>query len=336
MKIFISWSGERSHALGQALRDWLPMVLQYVEPWLSQSDIQAGERWANEVGKELESSNFGIICITRDNITSPWILFEAGALSKSMQEGRVVPLLLDVEFKDITGPLAQFQAKKVEKAGLLEVVNSVNRFSEEKLADARLAPQFEALWATFEQALAALPKNAPHSKQNRPQHEILEELVSGIRGLDLRFRETQEEPPRVRRRRTRLNPMMMLDILRSSEFGPHDPIQFLVLASFVKDDFPWVYELGAEAYREAAQRPVKSRDARRRFFSAVKMLRHGPFTEMVEDKETFMLIRELEHLTMDVGVGVAVDADVDVGAPLPGVRLSGIRRRVTRQEDEKV
>lgn len=32
MKVFISWSGERSQALAQALRDWLPLVLHFVEP----------------------------------------------------------------------------------------------------------------------------------------------------------------------------------------------------------------------------------------------------------------------------------------------------------------
>jgi hypothetical protein len=84
MKVFISWSGERSQALAQALRDWLPLVLHYVEPWLSQSDIEPGERWASEVSKELEVSNFGIICVTKENTESPWILFEAGALAKSL------------------------------------------------------------------------------------------------------------------------------------------------------------------------------------------------------------------------------------------------------------
>ena len=44
MKVFISWSGTRSKALANALHKWLPMVLQYVEPWVSDSDIDAGER----------------------------------------------------------------------------------------------------------------------------------------------------------------------------------------------------------------------------------------------------------------------------------------------------
>ena len=109
MKVFISWSGERSHALAQALHDWIPLVLHNVEPWLSEADIEAGERWAEAVAKELADSNFGIICVTRENVGSPWVLFEAGALAKTMQGSRVIPLLLDLEFTDITGPLAQFQ-----------------------------------------------------------------------------------------------------------------------------------------------------------------------------------------------------------------------------------
>jgi hypothetical protein len=209
MKVFISWSGERSQALAQALRDWLPMVLYYVEPWLSHSDIEAGERWANEVAKELEASKFGIICITRENIASPWILFEAGALAKFMQEGRVIPLLLDIEFKDITGPLAQFQAKKVEKIGMSDVVNSINQISEAKVPEARLAPLFETLWPTLEQKVSDIPKTQMPTKQNRPQHEILEELVTGVRDLHLRFRESLDESPRSRRRKLRFHPMMI-------------------------------------------------------------------------------------------------------------------------------
>lgn len=298
MKIFISWSGERSQAIGKALHDWLPMVLQFIEPWLSQSDIDAGERWANQVGKELESCNFGIICITRENISSPWILFEAGALAKSMQEGRVVPLLFDIEFQDIAGPLAQFQAKKVDKLGLFDIVTSINKFSDGKLSDSHLSRQFEALWTTFEGSLTGLPKKPPHTQKNRPQHEILEELVSSIRGIDMRFRENQEENPRIRRRRTRLHPAMVQDLLHSNGFSPRDPIQFLLLASLIKDDFPWIYELGAEAYREAIHNPTKENTARHRFFTVMKMLRHGPFMKMVDDKETFMVMRDLEHLMM--------------------------------------
>ena len=84
MKVFISWSGPRSRAVAVALKDWLPLVLEGVDPWVSDKDISAGERWAQSVAGELESANFGIICITPENLNADWILFESGALSKSM------------------------------------------------------------------------------------------------------------------------------------------------------------------------------------------------------------------------------------------------------------
>ncbi|RWR47594.1 toll/interleukin-1 receptor domain-containing protein [Sinirhodobacter ferrireducens] len=115
MKVFISWSGTRSRAVATALKDWLPIILEGIEPWVSDKDISAGERWAQSVAGELEAANFGIICITPENLNADWILFESGALSKSMQDARVIPLLFDLDFSDISGPLAQFQAKNLKR-----------------------------------------------------------------------------------------------------------------------------------------------------------------------------------------------------------------------------
>lgn len=304
MRLFISWSGERSQVFAQALHEWLPMMLHYVDPWLSQSNIAAGDRWANEVAKELEATKFGIICITRENIVSPWILFEAGALAKSMQEGRVIPLLLDIEFKDITGPLAQFQAKKVERDGLLDVINSINRVSEIKVPESRLPAQFETLWPALEKKVAEIPKNPTPARQNRPQHEILEELVSSIRGLDVRFRDSVEEPPEFRRRKRRFHPMMMREFFHVSEMignGPSDPLRFLIATSFVKDELPWLYELAVDAYHETVHRSPRARAARERLFSAFKALRRGPWIEMFESKDMFMVFHELEHFAEELG-----------------------------------
>jgi hypothetical protein len=187
MKVFISWSGSRSQALAEALKDWLPMILQHVEPWLSKSDIEAGQRWSAELAKELEGSNFGIICATPENINSQWTLFEAGALAKFMQEGRVVPLLLDIEIKDISGPLAQFQAKKVDKVGFYDLVKSINKLSENKVLDGHLNSLFELVWPNLNDKIKAIPNSVATTKEKRPLEEILEELVATVRGLDARI-----------------------------------------------------------------------------------------------------------------------------------------------------
>jgi hypothetical protein len=303
MKVFISWSGPRSQALAQSLRDWLPLVLHFVEPWLSEADIAAGERWAQSVAKELESCNFGIICVTRENVGAPWILFEAGSLAKSLEGSRVIPLLLDLEFSEIGGPLAQFQAKKVDREGLAETVDSVNHAAKQPIPDARAKQLFDALWPQLESLVAAVPKHAATAKPIRPQHEILEELVSSVRAIDSRIRALEEgsgEPRSSKYRRHRFPSFMLHELPHMLGERPGDPVSVLVLASMVREEAPWLYELGMEAYRSAkAGKRDDARSALRRFRRAAEFTLRGPFPpeEFGFDPRAFhMIARELDHM----------------------------------------
>src|SRR5258707_22079 len=116
MKIFISWSGKQSLSVATALRDWLPYIFNGAELFVSSEDIRKGKRWLLEVAKELDSSNFGIVCLTRENLEAPWVIFEAGALSKSFKEASVSTLLVGgLGIADIKGPLSHFQHTIFEK-----------------------------------------------------------------------------------------------------------------------------------------------------------------------------------------------------------------------------
>src|SRR4051812_15973009 len=101
MKVFLSWSGQTSRMVAEALRDWLPAILQAVEPWMSAEDIEKGARWSSDIGKHLEEAKIGIVCLTKDNQHEPWIQFEAGALSKTLDNAFVIPYLLDLKPADL-------------------------------------------------------------------------------------------------------------------------------------------------------------------------------------------------------------------------------------------
>lgn len=284
MKVFISWSGERSGGLAKALKEWFPLVLDNLTLWLSKADLQAGDRWSIEIAKELEASNFGLLCITRENLNAPWILFEAGALAKSMQDGRVIPLLLDVDFKEITGPLAQFQSKKFDSSGMKELVLSLNNVCPNSVPEHTVERRFDALWADLEKQVANIPKakSASPSKQSRPQGDILEELVAGIRHLDMRIRDLSDDDRMVRRkhRKHRIYPRIVSDIsLRISQY-PNDSVQLLLLTSLLRDEIPWFYELAAEVYRTSRHGQGKlAHRARLQFLEALDLLERGPFRE---------------------------------------------------------
>jgi hypothetical protein len=301
MKVFISWSGERSQLLAHALRDWLPLVLHYVKPWLSEADVAAGERWAQAVAKELEASNFGVICVTPENLASPWVLFEAGALAKSMQGTKVIPVLFNLEFSDISGPLAQFQAKKFERGGLAEVVHSINQSAEQPIPEDRARQLFNALWPELEKQLSSIPDAAPTEKHMRPQHEIIEELVTGVRGLDSRFRDLEnvmsETGPRSKRRRFRhMHPMMFEEMAHMVSEDGDDPIALLMFGGLLRDDFPWLYEIVIEAYREVRDGDAKSAQrALERLRRVTRSLGRSPLMEEFagSSKEAHMMMMEL-------------------------------------------
>src|SRR5579871_1905939 len=115
MKIFISWSGERSREVAQALKESLPLILQYVDAFLSADDIDKGARWSGEIAAKLDACHYGVVCLTPENLDSAWIHFEAGALSKSVSAARVAPLLLELKKSEVTGPLSQFQLTPATK-----------------------------------------------------------------------------------------------------------------------------------------------------------------------------------------------------------------------------
>ena len=133
MRVFISWSGEPSRSVAQALREWLPMVVQHVEPWMSDADIESGRRWNEEVAAELEQADYGIICLTTANIDRPWVLFEAGALAEQFDSARVVPLLIDLNPANVTMPLASFQSRTLDKEGMRRLVLDLGALREEPL-----------------------------------------------------------------------------------------------------------------------------------------------------------------------------------------------------------
>ena len=72
-----------------------------------------------------------------------------------------------------------------------------------------------------------------------------------------------------------------------------------MLLSFVKDDLPWLYELGVDAYQQTSQGTPNAKQARLRVLRALKMLQHGPWMEIFENKETHMLFLEMQHLVSE-------------------------------------
>lgn len=179
-KVFISWSGDHSRRLAEAIRNWLPGVLQFVKPYFTPDDIEKGTKWSTEITKELEESEVGILCLTRDNLNNPWILFEAGALSKNFGKSKVCTVLFGIDSSDLAGPLTGFQDTKFRKEDFKKLIESINKSG----GDSKLEPKvldgvYDMWWPRLEEKINEI-MSAPNGKDHSPtrsDREILEEVL---------------------------------------------------------------------------------------------------------------------------------------------------------------
>ena len=274
MKIFISWSGERSKQTAEILKKWMKHVIQSVEPFVSSEDIQKGARWSADIAKELQDSNVGILCVTKDNFKAPWLLFEAGALSKAMDKALVVPLLFDLKPSDLSGsPLLQFQVAPFSKEEIKKLMTTMNEISDKKLED--LDEVFEKWYPDLEAALAEISSNDSESDVNTDEEavikssQVLEEILSLSRDNQklLRISETHsaenlgqvarilesisnqnEKSREYSHKRRQFHPMMVEELLHFSRKEGDSAYGFLIALSFFKDDLPWIYDLGKDLF----------------------------------------------------------------------------------------
>ena len=132
--------------------------------------------------------------------------------------------------------------------------------------------------------------------------KLSEEMKSLPSRVAERLAETGE--PFRRRRIRRMHPMMIDEILQMAG-EPGDPVGILMVASLIRDDLPWLYELAMEVYRAAKdgdRESIENEMRRLRRFSEFGM--RGPLMEEFGfgSKEGHMLAMEfprmLEHVLM--------------------------------------
>jgi len=146
VKVFVSWSGDLSRRVAVLLDRYMPRVLQSLDVFMSSEDIKSGTRWADELARELETSEFGVLCLTPENLQSPWLLFEAGALTKH-RTGRACGLLLaGLTERDVTGPLGAFQHKVFAEAGVRKLMTDLNAGLDHPLERTELDATFGLWW----------------------------------------------------------------------------------------------------------------------------------------------------------------------------------------------
>ena len=220
MKIFLSWSGRQSKEVAQILREWLPAVIQAARPYFSPDDIGKGARWSSEIANELQDSKVGILCVTRQNLAAPWLLFEAGALAKTLNRTCVIPLVIDIEAVDLSGPLSQFQAARFDRQDMKRVIKVINeQLGSSALDETVLLTVFDKWWPDLESKVKVVASDSVNQQlgPSRTDRAVLEEILSLVR--DQSFRAGEVTVPVARRALLLTLPLNALELTERTMSG---------------------------------------------------------------------------------------------------------------------
>lgn len=192
MRISIGWSGNLSHRIAVLLGKWLPAVVQAVTPLVSPDESKRGTAWFKALKDQHKQIDFAMICLTRENINAPWLLFEAGILSTRFDEAHLCALLID-DFagKALEGPFVNFQSVKLaDKEEMRKLIQKINQMHVTRMSSGNaLNSAFDRRWPVLEDACKKAIHAGPDRKdiaQPKSERQLLEE----INGLCARLVET--------------------------------------------------------------------------------------------------------------------------------------------------
>ena len=265
--------------------------------------IQFGDDWYKRLMTKLDSASDVVCLLTERSVDRPWILYEAG-VAKGKLETPVHGIALGVSLNRVgTGPFYQFQNSDDSEDSLTKLVMQLcERIPSLEPDEDVVKTQVQAFKGTANEVLNQLKQpmseKEPSSADEGTVAKLLEEMKLMVRELPGRIERTViEEPERYRKRPFRkFHPMMIDEMAHMVSKRSEDPIGILIISSLVKDDFPWLYELGLEAYRAAKSgSSIELKEALRVFRDASEMTFHGPFMKEMGlmSKDMHMMMREL-------------------------------------------
>ena len=330
MNVFISFSGYRSGKIAEIFRDWLPYVINSLEPFVSSKDIDKGARWNNEITERLKTASFGIICVTKENLATPWVNFEAGAISNVVGNSFVSPFLFDLNHIDIThSPLSQFQATLYNKDDIKQLIYSLNIASGKCLSENHINKAFDTWYPKLDDDLQKVRSESVASNDNEPakaQSDILEELLKMSRSthrllgntdiklhndilqlqdlIDEEIKNGSLSYDKDVDSKHKLKPMFLEEfyyLAKNSEgFNDFFPYNILIILSLYRIDYPWLYDAGCELVNTL----LKNESAELIKIESDKFMKLLDFTcnnslmqELIDSRhEPLILLREIPSL----------------------------------------
>lgn len=188
MSVFVSWSSPANRNIGRAVREFVSEVLGTDSVFMSDEDIEPGEKSLEEIDAALKRSTAALVIVSARSARDPWLNFEAGAMGVRLEKARVIPILLDLDFSQLIQPLAQFQGIRFDNR---DKFNQMLRVLNNQRGDNRIKPEtlnivFDAKWESFVHGIRLeIDANAkPDDAEALPdESDKIDEILSTIRRM---------------------------------------------------------------------------------------------------------------------------------------------------------
>jgi hypothetical protein len=243
--------------------------------------IEYGVEWYPEIMSRLDASSDVVCLLTPHSVDRPWILYEAGvAKGKLNTPVYGIALGLPVSRVNTTGPFAQFQNSDDNEESLTKLVLQLLRRipGSEPDRDAILI-QVRAFKSSIAKLVPETSNEEPEGTGEASTAKLFEEIKVMFQDLPGRIEHRVGHGSKRSHRMRHIQSRMMHDVMRMTEESG-DPIGLLLLASFFRDEAPWVYEIAREI-TEAIRRgqSAKAHETVRLFHHALEMVERGDVGE---------------------------------------------------------
>lgn len=271
------------------------------------SGIEFGTEWYKAIMSQLGDATDVVALLTQRSTDRPWILYEAG-VAKGKLDTNVLGIALGVPLEKVSsGPFGQFQNCGDDEDSLTKlVIQLLSRNPDASPREEAVRMQVRVFLEGTKKLLSAKGKAAPSSTADETSiAKLFEEVKVMVRELpervDDRVRSVASRGPL--RKGRRVHPMMFEELLFNPSLNKSrhgSATAWLLFISTIRDDLPWIYEVGLELYRALRiGDPQAISEARGNMIEILEIATHGPFMHEFlrpDDEETYFMMRHIPEM----------------------------------------
>lgn len=271
------------------------------------SGIEFGTEWYKAIMSQLGDATDVVALLTQHSTNRPWILYEAG-VAKGKLDTNVLGIALGVPLEKVsTGPFGQFQNCGDDEDSLTKlVIQLLQRNPDASPREEAIRMQVRVFLSGIKELLAAKGKTMTSSGTDETSiAKLFEEVKVMVRELpervDDRVRSVTKRVPLKRMRR--FHPMMFEDLFfhsSLSETRRGQATTWLLIISILREDFPWIYEVGLELYHALRRgNPKEISIAQKELIAIVELTSRGPFSrEFISsgDEDAYFVLKSLPEM----------------------------------------